>query len=115
MEQHRLDLKVMSWVCKSPPMDILISSLLSELGFIKIAVLSPKIGICSNFSTGLMIFTATIPNILHLAVFFHPFPPCVEPAPVVPHGQIWQVQRVDNKLCNIFFQLCHLAYRRTLA
>lgn len=81
----------------------------------KITVFPSEIGTCSKFSTGLMILTAPVPDVLHLAAFFPPIPPWAEPTPVVSYGQIWHVQGMDNKLWDIFFQLCHLAYRRTLA
>ena len=115
MERPRLNLQVTCWTFKYLPMHLSISTLLPGLDFMNITVLSSETGTGSNFSTGLMILTARVLDILHLAAFFHPFPPWVEPTPVVPYGQIWQVQGMDNKLWNIFFQLCHLAYRRTLA
>lgn len=115
MERPQLDAQVISWAFKYLPVHVSINTLSPGLDFMKITVLSSEIGTCSNFSTGLMILSARVLYILHLAAFFHPFPPWVEPTPVVPYGQIWQVQGMNNKLWNMFFQLCHLAYRRTLA
>lgn len=56
-------------------MHVSIDILLPGLDFMKITVLSSEIGTCSNFSTDLMILSARVLYILHLAAFFYPFPP----------------------------------------